>query len=364
MKWKDLEKFQKRKVITWASFFIIVSVVFLTYACVYMLQEGNKIKNEYEQTLKVDSDALALKEKLSKNATMVTSGTYVETVKDISFKNTNFRVSFITWFKWEGNDKLDFLNNGFRVYNGVINKLEPIKNYSKDGVRYQEARVDVTVSKNFNISRFPLGGNILKFYIEPNEYTIDEVVFVPDVENSGVNKNLNIASYSLVRHNISENVVSYPNTMNNPRFQNPRVTSEIATVIELERSDWGLYLKCFIALIGTSIWVFMAFYVCANHKVNALGMVPATLFGSIANLMVGANLLPDVVELGLVEFVNIFTVMIIIGCIFGIINTNRIRETSDHLFEKYFGRFMFYTLLIIFLVGEVILPVAAIAWGN
>ncbi|MEG0367574.1 MAG: hypothetical protein RR585_12110, partial [Coprobacillus sp.] len=223
---------------------------------------------------------------------------------------------------------------------------------------------DVTVSKNFNISRFPLGGNILKFYIEPNEYTIDEVVFVPDVENSGVNKNLNIASYSLVRHNISENVISYPNTMNNPRFQNPRVTSEIATVIELERSDWGLYLKCFIALIGTSIWVFMAFYVCANHKVNALGMVPATLFGSIANLMVGANLLPDVVELGLVEFVNIFTVMIIIGCIFGIINTNRIRETSDHLFEKYFGRFMFYTLLIIFLVGEVILPIAAIAWGN
>ncbi len=364
MKISELKDWQKKKLFIWSIIFITIGTVFLSFVCIVVSQEKKATAIEYDSALVDDQHNLEIKEKLSKNATRVSSGTYVETLKDISFKNSNFRVSFIAWFKWENNDRLDFIKDGVRIYNGVINKQETIKNYSKDNLHYQEMRIDVTVSKNFNIARFPLGSQVLKFYIEPNAYTIDEVVFVPDIENSGINQNLSISGYSLRRHGVSENLMHYPNTMSNPRFENPRVSSEIVTAVEVVRDDWGLYIKCFMALIGTSIWVFMALYICGSHHVNPLGTMPAALFGTIANLMVGANLLPDVVELGLVEFVNIYAALIIIGCIISIINVNRIREhKGESAFSKLFGRVMFYILLTLAIAGHVIMPFSALVGG-
>lgn len=364
MKWKQLEAWQKKKVAGWLTFYVIVATLFIGFVVVHMRAERNATADEYEAALANDENSAALEKKYSESAVKVSTGTYVESIKDISLKNCNYRVVFIIWFKW--NDaELDFLKDQFRVYNGVINKKEVIKDYHENGVNYQEFRLDVTVSKSFNITRFPLGSQVLKFYVEPNGYTADEMVFVPDTENSGVNKNLSISGYELVRHDVAEHTIAYPNTMNNPRFDGPRVTSEIVTVMEVQRSDWGLYLKCFIALVGTTTWMFIVLYVSAFHKVNPLGTIPAALFGTIGNLMVGANLLPDVVQMGLVEFVNFYGTLIILAGALVIININRIREHhGNNKFAKYFGKVMFFTLLILCLAGQIIMPISANMWGR
>lgn len=363
-KWITLESWQKKKISHWFLFFTVTSLVFISVVCIHMNREKSSVFLEYSKTLENESYSEELKEKVSTNAVPVRVGTYVENIKAISLKECNFRTTFLVWFRWDGDAELDFQGDAFRIYNGLIHKKELLKDYHRDGVHYQQFRMDVTVSKSFNIARFPLGSQILKFYIEPNTYMADEVVIVPDKENSGVNQNLNISGYSLVRNDIAEHIIVYPNDMNQPDLTVPRVSSELVTILEINRSDWGLYMKCFIALFGTTVWVFIVLYVCANHKVNPLGTIPSALFGTVGNLMVGANLLPDMVQVGLVEYVNIFGIMIVLFGALSIININRIREYKANTdFAKLYGRVMFYTLLIICLFGQIVIPLSAHIWG-
>ena len=89
-------------------------------------------------------------------------------------------------------------------------------------------------------------------------------------------------------------------------------------------------------------------------------MIPAALFGTVANIMVGANLLPDALQAGLIEFVNIWGVMMILMCAIVIININRIRKKyEDREFSQYYGRILFYIILILTLLGNILLPVCA-----
>lgn len=362
-KWKELVPWQKKKITRWFLFFTITSLAFISIVCVSMNSEKNNVFIEYAETLENDAYSIDMKNRICQNAVPVKVGTYVENIKAISLKECNFRAGFLVWFRWEGDAELDFQGDAFRIYNGLINKKELLNDYHKNGIHYQEFRMDVTISKSFNIERFPLGSQILKFYIEPNIYRADEVVIVPDKENSGVNNSLDISGYTLVQSDIAEHIIVYPNDMGQPGLQEPKMSSELVTILEVNRDDWGLYMKCFIALFGTTVWVFIVLYVCANHKVNPLGTIPSALFGTVGNLMVGANLLPDMVQVGLIEYVNIFGIMIVLYGALSIININRIREYKENAeFAKLYGRVMFFTLLIICVAGQIMIPISAHIW--
>ena len=138
------------------------------------------------------------------------------------------------------------------------------------------------------------------------------------------------------------------------------ITSEFMTQFEINRSGLGLYAKCFIALFGTSLWVFITMFLCTYHRVDPLSMIPAALFGTVSNIMVGANLLPDALEIGLLEYVNAWGIFTIIAGALTIININRIRNKhGDNQFAALFGRVMSFTLMFIVILGHILMPLSA-----
>ncbi|MEG2372511.1 MAG: hypothetical protein RSB36_06970, partial [Hydrogenoanaerobacterium sp.] len=178
--------------------------------------------------------------------------------------------------------------------------------------------------------------------------------------NSGVNPSMGISGYKLMRNTVGVVNYEYLNTQSDPVIGKAPVHSELVTALEINRSTWGLYVKCFIALFGTTTWVLITLFLNTYHKVDPLGMIPAALFGTVSNIMVGANLLPDALQLGLIEYVNIWGVMIILAVTFAIININRIRSKyEDKEFAVFYGRIMFYTILTLTVVGNVSLPLTA-----
>lgn len=109
------------------------------------------------------------------------------------------------------------------------------------------------------------------------------MVLIPDEENSGISDNIKIAGFDVSKHAVNTFVKRYEKTNLDPDYDNGKAhtTSEILTAIELNRNSWGLYLKCIIALLGT-------------------------------NIMVGANLLPGAMEAGLIEYVNIWGILVVL----------------------------------------------------
>jgi len=137
------------------------------------------------------------------------------------------------------------------------------------------------------------------------------------------------------------------------------MSSEIITALEINRSSYGLYFKCFIALAGTLLWSLIALFICIYHHVDPLGMLPGALFGAVGNIMVGASLLPDALETGLLEYVNIWGILIIMGVTIAIININRLRKKykdEEKGFVHFYGRSMFYTILAFTVIGMFLFP--------
>lgn len=361
-KLKNLEKWQKKRLYTC---FLVVLLIGLGYLGITLnaIYEDKQNENSYWNNAiseKSNTSADEYKE-LTKNAVPVTTGTYVENVKQIDLKTNSFRVEFVVWFRWQGDASINMAEH-FRVYKGTTNKTDIIKEVHENGDNYQLVRVDTTVSKSFWTRRFPLESHQLRFYIE-SELTADKVVLVADKEYSGMNRSLSVSGYEVNNHAVGEFMNQYPNTQNDPSVDSAVTTSEMLTQIEINRDSFGLYLKCFIALFGTTAWVLITLYLNSYHRVDPLGMVPAALFGTVSNIMVGANLLPDALTLGLLEYVNFFGIMTILAVTFSIININRIRNKYENKeFAALFGKVMFFTILFIVLVGHIAYPAIAYIW--
>ena len=351
---KSLKTWQRRKLFSWFFLILFLGITFLGTTGYVLYQDRIAEDVYWENGLKDNEENLKELAALGGNATKVTAGTYIETIKAIDIKGDNFRVLFNCWFTWEGNEELDMINN-FRIYNGTINKMEILDDFVEDGVYYQCAKIDTTISKSYWTTRFPLESYQLRIFVE-SIYPAEEVVLIPDVEYSSINPNLTVSNFVLRRHAVSLYTMKYDNIKNDPREQSP-FHQELVTSLEVNRDGIGLYIKCFIALFGTLTWVFITIFICTYHNVDPLGMIPGALFGTVANIMVGANLLPDALRLGLLEYVNLAGVAIIILSAMAIININRIRNKhQDMEFAKVFGRMMFFMLLSLTLIGIVWFP--------
>lgn len=352
-----LDKSQKRKLFIWFFMFLVVGLSYIAITN-YRLYADKTAEEDYWQNGLLDNEELAAQaEQYGQNATVVSAGTYLENLKEINIKSNYFRVVFQCWFRWDGDEDLNMADN-FRVYNGLINKKEILEDYHENGVNYQLLRIDATVQKNYWIVRFPLESYQLRFYLEPN-YGVDRVKIAADTEHSTVNPYLSISGFEFKRSAVSTYTMQYESNLGNPEIQVP-MAQELCTSIEINRSGFGLYLKCFIALLGTITWVFITLFLCTYHRVDPLTMIPAALFGTVTNIMVGANLLPDALQVGLLEYVTIGGIMVIISCALSVININRIRnKQQDNDFAHLFGRIMFFLLLILTFIGAVLFPVSS-----
>lgn len=92
-------------------------------------------------------------------------------------------------------------------------------------------------------------------------------------------------------------------------------------------------------------------------------MLSPVLFGMVSNIMVGANLVPDALETGLLEYANIWGIYTIVIGTLVMIGVNQIRHTQkNEVYAKVFGKVLFCELLVIVTAGYIILPLCAYRW--
>ena len=358
VKFKNLSKEQKNRIYLMVGGFSITFTVVLVIFCSMIYFDNVNTNKKWFGYLSDPTDRKAEVIELSKHAQKVTVGTYVENIRTVDMKNSECRIEMLIWFDWEGDPELDPASY-FRVYKGVENKKHIVEEMHDGRINYQLVSLDVTISKNYHTMLFPLDSHQIRIYVE-SIHPIQEVVFRADKDNSGMNEHLEITGFEFSRIAVGEVTYRYNSTHGNPRLTDNEITSEIVTQIEIQRSTMGLFFKCFIALYATIVWILISLYICTYHHVNPLGMVSGALFGAVGNIVIGANLLPDGTSGGLLEFGNIWGVLMVLGGTISIISINRVRDLQDKKYAKYYGRFCFYIILGFTLLGLILLPAFAL----
>ena len=366
-KFRKLQGGEKRRLRLTLFLYLGISVLFLSAACGTLLKDNLDQPRRWNASLQENSGMLKELEEIrqSKNPTRVLCGTYLEDIRNIDFKNNSFSGVMTVWFRWENDKDLDIVNH-FRIYRGDITDLKLMDDYHENGINYQKARVSFTITRNYKTPRFPLGSYQLHIYIEP-ERRCDQVQLTADTENSTMNANLQVSGYNVTKRAVVMVPIRYQNTQSDPELLAMNdsdvrlMTTELLTAVEITRAGIGTYLKCFIALFATLIWVLISLYLSTVHEVDPLGMIPGAFFGAVSNIMVGASLLPDALQPGLIEFVNIWGVGNILGIAMMIISINSIRQRYHRNdFAKYYGRIMLVTATLVTTIGNILLPLVCV----
>ncbi len=360
MKFNMLRSDQRKKLLFWLCFVMAAAILFIGFASVYLISDKTNEKKAWDRYLTEADTYTAEEAALSANAVQVSTGAYVERLDSVDIKNSKYTVTFKCWFNWSGNNELD-MENGFEIYEGTIKSISKKDEHRENGNNYQLFEVTADISKEFSTKRFPLGSYQLRIYLKPIE-NIEHIVFVPDKNGSGVNSKLNAAGFELNKYDNALFILRCDADSYGAYYKSggTEAYSEFLTVMELNRSSVGLYLKCIIALIGTGIWALITLFLCAHHRVDSLGMMPAILIGTVTNLMIGANLVPDALHMGLLEFINIWGIYTVLIATVLIIAINRIRsKDKDEKFAELFGKVMFYAVMLTTIAGHVILPLSA-----
>lgn len=335
---------------------------FLLLSCIGLINDKKAEEGYWESALTPDAQTEAETEEIDRSASpvMVTVGTYITDLKDMNLDDSDFEVVAEVWFRWSGSPDLDMAHH-FGVYKGSVNKLTVIEETHNGNENYQLAALDTTISKAFWTVRFPLESHQLRMYLQ-SSYDINDVRFTADREASTVNPNLEVAGFKLLRSDTTALDYRYESSLGNPDAVSDTghlYIAEHLTQIEINRTGFSLYLMCFIAMFGTMIWAMITLFICTYHRVDPLGMIPGALFGTVANIMVGANKVPSMQQ-GLLLEMNFFGIATILTTAITIIMINRIRSKyEDRAFAKKFGRMMFFTEVTLVFIGNIALPVSA-----
>lgn len=368
---RHMQKWKKQRLIITLIAYLVASSAFLFYTCSYLLDDNVNAEIRWDDTVHMNQKLLPTATEYGEEsgAAFVKTGTYVENITNIDIKNNSFKADLIVWFKWNGHRNIDMINN-FRVYKATINSMQVMANEHIGNITYQKVRINISETHNYTTPRFPLESHQLHLYIEPT-YRCDQVVLTLDKKYSTINTGLSVSGFNVIRHAVAIVPYQYSNTQDDPelaeiakaeKVKSPKLmTTEMFTGLVIERSSHGIYLKCFIALFATTIWVLITLYLASVHEVDPLGMIPGAFFGAVSNILVGANLLPDAMETGLVEFVNMWGIGNILACACIIISINSIRNRFDATgFARLYGLIMFVTVTVVVIIGNILLPLVCL----
>lgn len=361
---RGLDPWKKRMVLLWSVGFLVAGVALLICACSSLRASADAERADTwdpgssetrEQVALADSQAETA------GATRVLVGTYVENIETVDIRDSLFSVTVLVWFRWDGDPDLNMAGN-FIVDRGLIQDSVLLGDEHSGTANYQLVRINVDVSQVFATNRFPLDSHEIGIVVQ-SKLPATRVVFDSDAANSSVNSDIQVSGYRIDESASGVASKEAATTESDPSVSSRPVMSEFVTAVDLASDGFGVYFKCFIAMYGTTLWVLIMLWVCGSYHVDPLDMMPDALFGTVANIMIGAELVPDALSLGLLEFVNIWGVLTIIATTLVIIQVDNIRSDygrrSDEMLAELFCHVMFFVVAPLAVVGNIVIPLAA-----
>jgi hypothetical protein len=125
-----------------------------------------------------------------------------------------------------------------------------------DGSFYQHIRVEGRFRGNFDFGNYPLDKQVLEVVLENSVYSVDELVYISDKQESGFDKDLLIPGWELNQFNVSTLYHTYPTNFgfasDGDRFSKySAVRIELSVSRPVNYFIWKLLFPLLIVLISS-----------------------------------------------------------------------------------------------------------------
>jgi hypothetical protein len=253
------------------------------------------LKNPDFQTANAIENPLAPKVKV---------GIYVERIIKLESTDTEWISEFYIWFITE--DLSLRPGDTFQILNGDILEIDKIKSMEQSGQRYTLFKVIASITKFFNIVRYPLDNHLLTIQIEDKKLRLHQLEYTVDAKNSNLSSRLQAPGYGIDLAKITSRVHAYQSNRGELGVTaQESLFSQFSVGLQIYRPDLGLYFKMFQGLFAAVMVAFIAFFL-GYQGGDRIGIGIGAFFAAVANGYISMNELPHGGLLTLTDIVNGF----------------------------------------------------------
>ena len=246
-------------------------------------------------------------------APRVTIGMHILRMISLDITNNQFELDFWLWFRWTDDSIKPY--ESFELVNGTINSRQVEGIEKVNGENYACLRIQATLTCFWDVSRFPLGTQRLTVEIEDNDLEADQLIYVPDSKNCGVDDNFRVAGWLLNGFSCDAVTHRYATNYGDPRHPSGEKTfySRVIFAIQLNRADVFHSFKIFSGLYLSALVAFTVFFVKPDYR---LPLIVGAVFAVVASHTVISSYLPEAGVLTLADKLHLVTAGVILIALF------------------------------------------------
>jgi hypothetical protein len=242
----------------------------------------------------------------------VTVGIYLNHIFATDIKGNQFAADFYVWFRWEGDDikpldTFELMNGRITSKSGVIRKKIGTQNYAV-------ARCVATVTKFWDLRRYPLDGHVLTLEIEDSEFDERGIRYVEDTDNAGVSDALEIPGWAVGKW--SGAVVRKVYRTNYGDTSMPSngesAYSRYVFSLDISRPGYGRFIKVFFGLFIAVVVSWGSFFVRPKDASPRVSLGVGSAFAAAAFTVTINNSLPDTNALTMADMLVMLTLASIV----------------------------------------------------
>lgn len=220
-------------------------------------------------------------------------GIFVKQLRGISLRESHVVVDFHIWFRWT-DDGLKPLDS-FELINGTVESKQNLFSTEGNGYHYAACRVIATIHKVWDVARYPLDAHIVTIELEDSEREADKLIYLPDVENSGLSPDAGAAGWVL--RNGNAEVVTHTDRTNYGDLSLPTnhesAWSRFVFYAQLSRPGFGIFIKLFTGLFVATAIALHGILIPPNQLDARLALTVGAMFAAVASEYLVASGLPE-----------------------------------------------------------------------
>lgn len=227
----------------------------------------------------------------------VVVGSYVNKVQGLNFKDNKYTLDFFLWFRWKAEGALaDYKPlDSFELVNGYVESKGSIVEKKVGDMNYAAVRVTATMSENWQLEKFPFDRHKIEVFVEDSNASANDLVFVPDVVNSKLGDEIDLAGWTpsnfiaQVRSKVYHSNYGDPSLPTDARSE----FSRFAFTMDLHRQTFGSAIKLLSTVLLATAVAFVAFMVKPSDLDARFGMGVGALFAVAASAFIASSSVPD-----------------------------------------------------------------------
>jgi hypothetical protein len=267
------------------------------------------------------------------------SGLYIIQINEFDIKSGYAEVDFWYWVITEGQrvslDNLE-LSNG---------KLEPLTKpvYQQLGNKFYASRRYLAKARCLiNIERFPFDRETVYLSFEDGEFTADQMIFKPDIANSGIDPHFKMNDWKGLDVNYFVGMRNYPTSfgyLDIPSGQGSEY-SQLSVKIELVRDGtiWQKLFKYFWAVFISVLVGLFSLLIRVGDLDGRFGMAVGSLFANVGCSYLLSEQLPQTPGVSLAELVSYismgFIMLFLIESIISLALFNRNKGKWSNILDR------------------------------